>query len=69
MSACCDPDVLSEVVSDGLLAVQSQLLIDILPPMIDAPEIEWDMLAQMTNHDLKFGVAIEYSFAGHAEDM
>lgn len=60
-----DPDVLLEVVVDGLLAVPSIALLlgdgplDVLEPVVDAPEVEGDVLAQVAHDDLRLGVAVE----------
>ena len=40
-----DPEILIEVLADRLLAVQTELLLAVLKPVVYAPHIEGDMLA------------------------
>lgn len=49
MAACCDIDVLLEVIPYGLLTIQAQLLEDVFPPMIDSPQIKRYVLSQVTD--------------------
>lgn len=60
-----DPDVLLKVVVDGLLAVPVVTLLlsdgplDVLEPVVDAPEVKGDVLAQVAHDDLGLGMAVE----------
>ncbi len=66
-----DPDVLLEVLVDRLLAglVKPERLLDVLQPMVDAPEIERDVLAQMSDDDLDTGKAIEDAVGHETEEV
>lgn len=65
MTAGGEPDVLLEVVIDGLLAHGGYVfflrdrLLDILEQVVDAPEVEWDMFALVSDDDLKVGGTVE----------
>lgn len=69
MTTRSDPDVLVEVFPDRLLAVQTKRLLDILEPVVDAPEIKGNVLAQVAQDDLQLGVTVEYAIGDHAQDM
>lgn len=64
-----DPDVLVEVLADRLLAAQPQRLLDVLEPVVDAPQVEGDVLAQVAQDDLQRRVAVEDAVGHHAEHV
>lgn len=70
-----DPDVLLEVVVDGLLAVPVVALLlgdgplDVLEPVVDAPEVERDVLSQVAHDDLGLGVAVEHAVDDEAHQV
>jgi hypothetical protein len=66
-----DPDVLGKVLSDGLLArlLEAQRFLDILKPVVDPPEIEGNVLAQVTDNDLELGEAVEEAVGHHSEEV
>lgn len=64
-----DPDVLVEVLPDRLLAAQPQRLLDVLEPVVDAPQVEGDVLAQVAQDDLQRRVAVEDAVGHHAQDV
>lgn len=70
-----EPDVLPEVVVDGLLAVPIVALLlgdgplDVLEPVVDAPEVERDVLAQVAHDDLGPGVAVEHAVDDEAHQV
>lgn len=70
-----DPDVLLEVVVDGFLAIPVVALLlgdgplDVLKPVVDAPEVKRDVLAQMAHDDLRLGVAVENTVDDEAHQV
>ena len=66
-----DPDVLLEVLVDRLLAglVQSKRLLNVLQPMVDAPQIERDVLAEMSDDYLDTGIAIKDAVGHKTEEV
>ena len=66
-----DPDVLLEVLMYRLLArlVQSQWLLDILQPVIDAPKIKRKVFAQMSDDNLDFREAIKNAVRDQAHEV
>lgn len=62
-----DVDVLVEVLSDCLLAVKTEWLLAILKPMVDAPHVKRNVLAQVAENDLQLGVTVEHSIGHHTE--
>merc|ERR1712093_6360 len=67
----CDPDVVTKVLPDGPLTrlLQSQRLLDILKPMVDPPQVKRNMLSQMSDHHLEFGVSVKDPIDNHAQQM
>lgn len=67
----CNPQVLRKVLADRLLTrlPQTKQLFPVLEPVVDPPHVEWDVLAQMTENNLQFGVAVEDSVRDHSEDV
>jgi hypothetical protein len=66
-----DPDVLRKVLSDGLLArlLQAERFLDVLEPVVDPPEVEGDVLAQVADDDLELGEAVEEAVGYHSEEV
>lgn len=70
-----DPDVLLEVVVDGLLGeavvplLDGERALDVLEPVVDAPEVEGQVLAQVADDDLEVGVAVEDAVGDHAHQV
>lgn len=61
MPARGDPDVPLEVVVDGLL--------EILEPVVDAPEVEGEVLAHVTDDNLEVGEAVEDAVGDEAHEV
>lgn len=66
-----DPDVLGEIVADGLLAGlgQAEMLLPVLEPVVNAPHVEGDVLAEMADDNLQVGMAIKDAIGDHSQDM
>ena len=74
VSTGSDPDVLLEVVIDGLLGHHATLLIsngplDIFEPVVDTPEVEGNVFALVTNNNLQLGEAVEHSVGDQAQGV
>lgn len=69
VATCRDPDVLIEILANRLLAAQAKRLLDVLEPVVDAPQVKGDMLTQMAQNNLQLGVAIKGAVGHHAEHM
>lgn len=65
--ARCDPQVPLKVVPDGELARQAKRLLDVLEPVVDAPDVKGQVLAQVTEDDLQLWVTVEDAVGHHAE--
>lgn len=69
------PDVLFEVVVDCLLAVPNVTLLlsdgplDILEPVVDAPEVKGDVLAKVAHDDLGLRMAVEHAIDDEAHQV
>lgn len=66
-----DPDILSKVLADRLLARirQTQELLPVLEPVVDPPHVEGDVLAQMAQDHLELGVSVEDTVGDHTQDV
>jgi hypothetical protein len=66
-----NPDILRKVLSDGLLArlLQAEWFLDILEPVVDPPEVEGNVLAQVADDDLELGEAVEEAVGHHSEEV
>jgi len=67
-------DVVLEVIVNGLLThniscLGCKGLLNIFEPVVDAPEVEGDVLTQVTNDDLELGEAVEDAVGDHTEEM
>lgn len=74
MSAGGDPDVLLEVVIDGLLRHDTALLVgdgalDIFEPVVDTPEVKRNMLALVADDDLGGGEAVKDSVRDQTQSV
>lgn len=69
MTACRDPDILVEIIPDRLLAAQAERLLDVLKPVVYAPHIKGDVLAEVAEDDLQLWVAVEDAVCHHSEDV
>jgi len=71
MATGSDPDVLRKVISNSLLArlLQAEGFLDVLEPVIDPPEVEGDVLAQVADDNLELGKAVEDAVGHHAEQV
>ena len=64
-----NPNVLGKVLTDGLFAIQTQGFLDVLKPVIDAPQVKGDVFAEMADDHFEVGVAVEDAVGDHAENM
>jgi len=69
-----DPDVVVEVVVEGALAddiasLGGKWLLDILEPVVGAPEVEWNVLTKMTDNDLQLREAVEDTVGDDTEEV
>ena len=66
-----NPDILRKVLANRLLARirQPKQLLPILKPVVNPPHVEGDMLTQMAQNHLEFGVSVEDPVGDHAQDM
>jgi hypothetical protein len=66
-----DPDVLRKVLSDRLLTrlLQAERFLDVLEPVVDPPEVEGNVLAQVADDDLELGEAVEEAVGHHSEEV
>ena len=71
MAGSGDPDILLEVLVDGLLAglIQPEGLLDIFQPVIDTPKVKRQMLAQMSDDDLNPRKAVEDTVRNDAHQV
>ena len=66
-----NPDVLRKVLSNGLLArlFETQGFLDVLKPVVNSPEVEGNVLAQVADDDLELGEAVEEAVGHHTEEV
>lgn len=66
-----DPDVPRKVLADGPLARrrETEMLLPVLEPVVDPPQVERDVLTQVAQDELKVGVPVEEAVGHHPQDV